>query len=558
MRERLRQEDGIALILALAFTVALSLLVFGMTSYVTSNQHNSQNSNADGVARGYAEAALNVAYSRLIKANTAAGGANPTSPTLLGCTSGANGASNCSAPSVLCIGFTSTCPSPYTVTTGTGTVYGKFTGTTTGSEAGVTGVSSQWILVATGYARNASGKTDAKTLRATVLISAGGSGAVASVWNHVFMTAPYVAGVCQANFAGNNLVIDVPLYVVGNLCLSGQGVVMKEKAGGQALDLQVGGALSLSGSGSSVGDFTTTPTTGITSAVVVGGCTNGAITTTTASCTNGSYRYSAKNVGSYVSQQSPEETDTDMAADYAAFDPGPKHTCLTGVTTPGPPLADNVFDYSQAASGEPNLSGSGTSGGSFELVPGSSYSCISKSTNGASTGELTWNNGSSTSGGVAAKTLKVNGSIFIDGNLTISQSLTYTGTAVIEVSGTITINGNGTTICAVNTSCVFTNWQGSSGHNDMLTFVTLKKSAPSITFTNNSQTFQGSLWTQPSGGMTFVKNGVDIQGPMALGSFDATFNNATIEPLPVIKNMPVGAPVPPNVSAQVGPLNVIG
>jgi Tfp pilus assembly protein PilX len=372
MRARLRQEDGIALLLALGFTVALSLLVFGMTSYVTSNQHNSQNSNADGVARGYAEAALNVAYSRLIKANTAAGGANPTSPGLLGCATGANGASDCSTRTVLCVGFTATCPSPYTTTTGTGVVYGKFTGTGTGTEAGVTGIASQWILVATGYARNASGKTDTKTLRATVLISAGGAGAVASVWNHVFMTAPYVAGVCQANFAGNNLVIDVPLYVVGNLCLSGQGVVMKEKAGGQALDLQVGGALSLSGSGSSVGDFTTSPATGITSGVVTGGCTNGAITTATGSCSNGSYRYSVKNLGTYIAQQSPEETDSDMAADYASFDPGPTHTCKTGVTSPGNPLADSAFDSSLGGATEPDISGSGTNGTSFELVPFSS------------------------------------------------------------------------------------------------------------------------------------------------------------------------------------------
>ena len=556
MSKRLRQEDGIALLLALGFTVALSLLVFGMTSYVTSNQHNAQNSNTDSVARGYAEAALNVAYSRLIRANTAAGGLNPSSATLLGCAAGSNGSSDCSSPTVLCLAYTSACPSPYAKTAGTATVYGKFTGTVASStEAGVTAPASSWILVATGFARNASGKVDAKVLRATVLISAGGSGAVASVWNHVFMTAPLVANQCQADFAGNNLVIDVPLYVVGNMCLSGQGVVMKEKAGGQALDLQVGGKLSLSGSGTSVGDYTTSPTTPITSGVVVGNCTNGAITTSTASCTNGSYRYSAATTGTFFPQASPEETDSDMTADYNAFDPGPKHTCQTGVSSPGGPLADTVFDNVISAT-EPDISGSSSAGASFELVPNSSYSCISK--NGATVGELTWNNSSSASGGVAGKTLKINGSIFIDGNLTISQSLTYTGTAVIEVAGTITLNGNATTICAVNTSCVFTSWQGNSGNNDMLTLVSLKKATPSVSFTNNNIKFQGSLWTQPSGGLTFVKNGVDIQGPMALGTFDSTFNNATIEPLPVIKNMPVGAPVPPNVSANVGPLNVIG
>ena len=86
----------------------------------------------------------------------------------------------------------------------------------------------------------------------------------------------------------------------------------------------------------------------------------------------------------------------------------------------------------------------------------------------------------------------------------------------------------------------------------MLTLVSHISSGNAITFTNNSQTYQGSLWTQPTAGMTFVKNGVTIEGPMSIGSFDSSFNNATLIPLPVIKNMPVGAPIPPNTSASIG------
>jgi hypothetical protein len=93
----------------------------------------------------------------------------------------------------------------------------------------------------------------------------------------------------------------------------------------------------------------------------------------------------------------------------------------------------------------------------------------------------------------------------------------------------------------------------------MLTLVSLKSNTSNaIQFTNNSQIYQGSFWTQPSSGMSFLKNGVSLQGPMAIGSFDASFNNATFKPLPVIKNMPVGAPVPPNVSASISPLHVYG
>jgi hypothetical protein len=91
----------------------------------------------------------------------------------------------------------------------------------------------------------------------------------------------------------------------------------------------------------------------------------------------------------------------------------------------------------------------------------------------------------------------------------------------------------------------------------MLTLASLIQNAtPAIQFTDNSQIFQGSLWCQPSSSLNFVKNGVSIQGPISIGKFDASFNNAVFKPLPVIKNMPVGAPVPPNTSASIGPLTV--
>jgi len=237
-----------------------------------------------------------------------------------------------------------------------------------------------------------------------------------------------------------------------------------------------------------------------------------------------------------------------MDSDYATFDPGPNNACKQG-TTPSP-LGSTTFDTNTTRN---------TSAASFELTPNSSYACISNSPGGTATGYLIWNNGFTTltvSGiSVPAKTLAINGSIFLDGNMTISQNATYTGSAVIETSGTITFNGNGTTVCATspcNTSAG--SWQGSSGNNSMLTLVSLATSGNAITFTNNSQPFQGSLWTQPPAAMTFVKNGVTIEGPMSIGSFDSSFNNATLIPLPVIKNMPVGAPIPPNTSASIGGL----
>jgi Tfp pilus assembly protein PilX len=111
---RLRQEErGIALVLALAISVALSLMVFSMTEYVTSNQRSAKTSSNDNLARNYAEAALNTAYSRINYANTQSAissGLSPSQPTLLGCGTGTSGASDGSTFSALCVACTGRCP----------------------------------------------------------------------------------------------------------------------------------------------------------------------------------------------------------------------------------------------------------------------------------------------------------------------------------------------------------------------------------------------------------------------------------------------------------------
>jgi Tfp pilus assembly protein PilX len=574
---RLRREEGIALLLALAFTVALSLLVFGMVSYVTSNQHNAKNSSTDNAARAYAEAALDVAYSTIKHAGNTVG-LNPANPALLGCAAdtgvNANGNSDCSSPSPLCVPVVVACPSgTYTATVGTGTVTGYYTGqTTTSSYAGISKDASWWILAATGYARNASGKMDVKTLRATVQVTALDQGAVASVWNHVFLTAPWVQGVCQTTYSGNTTVLDMPVYTIGNLCFTGNSSGLSQTAGGQNIDLQVGGTLYYGGNG----DFVGSSSTPIYSGVVKMGCSTSAAALSSATlaspsppCVNGSSpSYHATNAGSYVSQDDPEMTDTQAEKDYANFDPGPRHPCLSG-TTPSP-LTLSQLDFAiggtEGISTMPNNSGSGSAGGVFDVTPGTSYACVSQS--GLNTGYLIWNAGNSsmnvTVGGVtvtvASKQLAINGSVFIDAPIQFSQSMTYKGVGVIMVSGQVNFPTNQERICAQNTNCAYSNWQGSSGNNDMLTVATLlASSATAINWTAQGITWQGSIWCRPSSTFFLTgQGGPVIQGPMSVGAMNISGNSFTFNPLPVIKNMPVGAPVPPNVSAQIGNMNVYG
>jgi Tfp pilus assembly protein PilX len=530
MNRKLRQEDGLALVLALGFTIVLTIFVISMISFTSSSSRSARLSAGDLMARQYAEAGLNSAYNLIINANTTSG--NPSAANLLGCNGASGptdvaGPSNCSVktPKVICIAASSTCASG---DAGSALVYGYYSGTNPTTYLGVSVPASTWLIVSSGYARNSEGTSVVKTTTGTVTISSLNSGAVAAVWNHMFITAPLQAGVCAVDFGGNNLVITSPLYAIGNVCLSGQNVAIQEDlVNGQPIDLMVGGKLVLSGSGSKAGQDSSHP---LTSGVVVGGCTTVSVAAATASCTSGAYNYWVTTTDTFIPTEAPEMLTVDITNDYNNSDPGPQHACATGG------LPASTFDNDTTQNG---------TNASFELLPNSSYTCVSQ--NGSSVGQLNWNN--------STKQLTITGNVFLDGNLTISQSGTYTGTGVLEAAGTITFNGNATQLCATN-PCSFTNWQGSSGNNSMLTLVALKSNTTSVTFTNNSQTFQGSLWTQPSSTMTFVKNGVTIEGPISIGKFDNTFNNALFKPLPVINNMPVGAPLPPNSGASVGSLTI--
>jgi Tfp pilus assembly protein PilX len=530
-RARLQQEDGIALVMALGVTVVLIIFVASMIDYTSANSRAARLSSSQLTALQYADAGLNTAYSIIVNQKVTALG-NPAAANLLGCSgvggvADATGPSNCAAPTakIVCVAAAAACTSG---SAGTAAVYGYYSGTNPTIFNGISVAASTWLIISSGYARNPQGTSVIKTTTATVPISPLNAGAVAAVWNHMFITSPLTPNVCSVDFGGNNMTITDPLYVIGNMCISGQNTTVQETVG-QPIDLMVGGKLVLNGSGSKVGTDSTHP---ITSGVVVGGCSTVGVTMATTACDSGSYSYWVRSKDTFIPQDAPEMLAVDITTDYNNSDPGPKHACAAGG------LASTTFD------GDAVQNGTNTS---FELLPGSSYTCVSQS--GAGTGQLSWNN--------STKTLTVNGSVFLDGNLTISQSGTYTGTGVLEAAGTITFNGNATVFCATSPCNTAVNaWQGTSGNNSMLTIVALKSSTTSVVFTDNSQTFQGSIWTQPSSSMTFVKNGVTVEGPISVGSFDASFNNAVFKPLPVIKNMPVGAPIPPNTGASIGSMTI--
>src|SRR6266404_138338 len=515
-------ERGIGLLIALGVLIVLGITVASTIGYTTANTRSTALTQGRDSATVYSESGVNYAVGVL--AQQIASSNDPSAANLLGCNGASGpsdtvGPSNCTTPTVkvLCISGGTACTAG---TDKTATVYGYFSGTNGGTFLGRTVPASTWLIVGNGYANNpATGGVTSRTQYAQITVNPLNAGKVASVWNHIFVTSPLVAGTCSLDWSGNNISANVPVYVIGNLCLGGSTI--NETT--QPVDVMVGGYVYLSSGG--VGNVAA-----ITSGVANGGCSSSSNGSGATSCTGGSWNFHVKASESFISRDAPEESSTDITHDYSTFDPGPNHPCVTG-NHPYAALASTTFESTGNTAVD-------ISAGTFTLTPASSYSC--NSTSGTTVGQLQWDN--------TAKALTVNGSVFIDGNLVINQSLLYSGTGVIEVSGTITFSGNNLTVCAV-AGCTFTNWQGTSGNNQMLTLAALQSNTTAITFLSNAQTFQGSLWTQPSSSLTFVKNGDQIQGPISIGKFDSTFNNATLEPLPVIKNMPIGAPLPPNVGA---------
>ena len=262
-------------------------------------------------------------------------------------------------------------------------VYGFFSGPNPAYLTGTTILvpASTWLFVSTGYSRNPAGTVDAKTTMATAHISPLDSGAVASVWNHIFMTAPFVANVCQADFGGNGMTITSPLYVVGNLCLSGQNVAIYEAANSQPIDLQVGGKLvieRLRGEGRHRRDRTDLQRRRRREAA------RPSPSRRRRAPARRRRRRLLQLLGDDArhvrpDRRRPRSRRPTMLTDYTASILG--RSILQGRRHDRTAARHNVFDFAPAANGvgEPNNSGSGSSGGTFELFPDSSYSCLSNS-----------------------------------------------------------------------------------------------------------------------------------------------------------------------------------
>lgn len=504
MRRLLRRDDGIALVMALGIMLVLTISTVAMISYTSAGSRNANVSGSRVTAQTLAESGLGAANSVITNA------ANASLPTLLGCTANGN---NSALP---CQDLSVTEPG------GTAWFHGLYT-----QGAGSSGA---WTITAYGDVHNPTGGADLKkTVTATVSITGGGTQNNISIWNYVFSTAPQASG-CEVDLSGTQVVIDIPLYVTGDLCLSGtQAKILENTAtGGQPVDLRVGGVVKYTGTQTTVG----LSTAKLTSGLAGGGCSTVA-NPTAHPCTT-TDNWFVKTTDTPITATPPT---IDLNYWYTNASPGPKNPC--GASTPSPKLAATIFDSDATMNGTTP---------SFNLTPGSSYNCVT------STGTLNWN--------ASTHILTIGGTLFFDGNVTSSDSAAmYHGLATIYVNGTLSFTATQTSLhagcpsspAAPTHQCAFadvsTEWNPTK---DMLIFITSKTNGVAVNFSGTQNEFQGGLYCDSTSTVNLSGTQTKVEGPIICGRF-SWGTQTKLYPLPTITSLPPGAPLPPNAPATISP-----
>ncbi len=504
MRRMLRDDDGIALVMALGIMIVLTISTVAMISYTSASSRSSNISRSRVTAQALAESGIGTANSIITSA------ANASLPTLLGCAaSGNNSALPCADLSVSEPG-------------GTAFFHGFY-------QQG-SGNSGSWTITAYGDVRNPTGGADLrKAVTATVSIIGGGTQNNISIWNYVYSTAPQGSG-CEVDLSGTQVVIDIPLYVTGDLCLSGtQSKILENTAtGGQPVDVRVGGTVSYIGTQTTVGLSNAKLTSGLAS----GGCiTNSNLTAHP--CTTAD-NWFVQTTDTPITASPPT---IDLNYWYTNASPGPKSPC--GASTPSPVLPASTFD------GDATMNGTTPT---FDLTPASNYNCVT------STGTLSWNH--------STKILTVAGTMFFDGNVTSTDtSAMYHGLATIYVNGTLAWTGTQTSLHAGCPSspatpthqCAFADvspeWNPTK---DMLIFIVSKKNSVAVSFAGTQNEFQGGVYCDSTSTIALSGTQTKVEGPIICGKF-SWGTQTKLYPLPTITSLPPGAPLPPNAPATISP-----
>jgi Tfp pilus assembly protein PilX len=454
MSERLRDESGIALVMALAVMLVLTVLVTATLAFTSSNSRDASVKQSGQSAYSLAEAGLNQAEAQLYSHYYDASG-NATQNSSLYNSAWYTGAgipsSQQSPTSTAACTSTSSCMS-----------WGPQSWTASGS-AYVKGV---LVLQGTGRVPNPTGGTQlTRTVSSTIYIEQLPSYVPPpSYWDELYSGA--TGNTCDLQL-GQSVNANAPIYVAGNLCLTSTAKIEGSTDLTKTVTLTVLGNLRLqNGNGSDIG-----ATTPLTSVKVGGGCVK-------------------SNNGAFITP-CPINTSTTQIFDRSGRTTAPAPTSQSLPTIDFAGMAAQ-----QAASNVSCTNGVSMSSATFYLTPSSGagssgYTCtIKDSVSGATAGSITYN----------SSTHKVSlfGDLYFSGNLDLSNSAatTYTGIASFFVAGTVTA-ANGTTLCVhvASGACDVANANtvGNADYWDTTQSVLIIQSQGLISSTNLN--FQGGMYS---------------------------------------------------------------
>jgi hypothetical protein len=294
----------------------------------------------------------------------------------------------------------------------------------------------------------------------------------------------------------NNTLINVPLYVRGSLCLSNSAQV-----NGPAV--QVGGSVTLNNQQTSIG----TSASPDAEVHVAGGCSTNGVTYHNP-CTSADRVYSSQPPDSNLTPLTKPAVD--LPSWYQNSQPGPLHPCTSG-SFPGGFDSNTTLDRSRST---------------VDLTPKTAYDCRVTDASGNLVGRLSWTPGS-------PGTLTIQGTIFFDGNITMSQLVNaqYQGRATIYTSGTVGL-ANQVNLCPVG-GCG-PNWDPNS---NLLTFVA-GTSTDQYGFTiGNNSTFEGAVYCVDD---YQAGNSSAVWGPVIARQIN--ISNSTFNNFPPIMNLMSGMP----------------
>ncbi len=575
---RLKDERGIALVMALGIMVVLGISVTATIDYATSNARHANSSNANQDSFSLAEAGINNSLAVLNKSTNNA----LDSDTLPPCTSN-------NVP---------TARSTWRHDTyGGGDVY--WCGDLDRSTA-------VWTVTSVGSSKNPTGaqaNNIERTLTAKIPITANISAPPNNPsWN--YMEATHTGSQCDETL-GNNVGGASRLYAMGNLCISNNANLTPSA-------LVVLGNFHLDNN-TSVGASTSMATRVET--YVGGGCKYGQNNYSYITpCPGDSERVYAKKISSpgppptYVAGVNPNPIvitppTLQLQQWYDNSIPGPTQPCTTVSPGPGSPITfDNNTTRDNSVASQ-NLTPTGSSytcrvgpppstvtttlsaainatqttitvasaatmpsfgqfritvGGENMMVTagaGSTTWTVTRGIDGTtaaaassgatvshtnpSSGELSWNG--------TTHVLTISGTIFIDGSITMGDGSTdqYNGQGTIYTSGTFTVNGK---MCGgiSGTNCDFTTW---NPNTEMMTIVANGNSGGDSVILAIGGSWQGALFATNN---ILLNNNATSDGPMVASQITIN-NNVTTQAFGTVVNVPIGMPGNNDVYAQPNP-----